>query len=782
MTTSSPLRRLATAVAAAVPAAAVPAAAVLAVVFAAPPAAASDVKIFQTQSEKAFLAGTLEGISIDPLGRLRLADRVQRLTSIDEPFLLSLAAHPRGWVVGTGNAGKVLLVTRGGDVEELFTAEEPEIFAVAADDDGTVWAASSPDGKVYRIAADGSAEEWFDPGETYIWALAHAGDGALLVATGTQGRLFRVAERGLGEVVYDSEDTHLRSLLPLPDGKVLVGTAGEGWIQLLEPAAGGWKVRTLYDAAESEVAALTLAPDGTRYAAVVASEASQIVLTPGASSQPAAGGGDDEDSKSGDGEGSVTVSVNAGGEAPGTPPATGSRRSAYRGPRSEVLKISPTGVVETLWKLDDETVFDLLFQRGKLWVATGLEGKLYAWNGSQMVLEKDVDERQVVALVADDPGPAFATTNAAALFRTTGGTERSGVYTSAALDGDQISRFGTFRWRGEVPRGGSLEVSFRSGISAEPDRTWSAWSPWQRSGGGNGGEVTLDGVPRGRYAQWRARLSAGNGDSPLIYAVELTYRQENLRPRVDSLEVLQPGEILVPANFNPGAQTFEPSSPRPDGIFTTLEASTGRDDVRLKSLWKPGWRTLRWKVTDDNGDELVYRLEVRPAGDAETSGGGTNGGGTTSGDDSWFEIAGDLDDDHHVFDARVLPDGLYRFRLTASDRRDNPNGDALTVERLSEPVVVDHSPPALLAVERAGAGRLRVRVSDAWSPLTEAEVSVDAGGWQKLLPEDQLLDGRGESFLVDAPSAARLVLLRLTDAAYNEVTYDLLPRLAGQGR
>ena len=737
------------------------AAAVVVAAAVAAPAAASEVKIFRTDSEKAFLAGQLEAISIDPLGRLRLADRTERLTAIDEPFLLAAERHPDGWVVGTGNAGRVLLIDEAGGVEELFAAPEPEIFAVAAEADGTVWAASSPDGKVYRIGADGEAVEWFDPGETYVWALAHDTDGALLVATGTQGRLFRVTAKGLGELVYDSDDTHLRSLLPLPGGGVLVGTAGEGLILQLTPGGQGWTARTLYDAAEPEIVALTLGPDGDRYAAAVASEASRVDLERAPASTPRDGGSSANDDE-GD-EGGAVVIVTAGGE-PSTarPAATGSRRGGFSGPRSEVLEISPTGVVESLWKFDDATVFDLLHHRGRLWVGTGLEGKLFAWNGSQMVLEKDVDESQVVALTAGDPGPAFATTNAAALYRVTGGTERTGVYTSAALDAGQIARFGTFRWRGEVPRGAAIEVSFRSGISAEPDRTWSAWSDWRSADGDRrAGEVGLDGVPRGRYAQWRARLTAGDGDPPLVYGVELSYRQENLRPRIAKLEVLAPGEILVPANFNPGAQTFQPSSPRPNGIFTTLEESTG-PDLRLKSLWKPGWRSLRWQAEDDNGDELVYRLDLRPAGDGEER------------DDGWLALVERSVEEHHVFDAQVLPDGVYRFRLRVSDESDNPDGGALDAERLSEPVVVDHTPPQLVAVDRAGEGRLRVRVRDAWSPLAEARLSVDGGAWRDLRPVDGLLDGRGESFEVEVPEGARLVLLRLTDAAYNGATYDLL--------
>src|SRR3954454_25391228 len=117
------------------------------------PARGTQVKIFQARNQAAFLAGTLDGISVDALGRMQLAPRVDRVASVSEPFLLSAAVHPDGWVVGTGNAGKVLKVDSRGGVTELFAAPEPEVFAVWADPDGTVYAGTSPKGKVYRIPA-----------------------------------------------------------------------------------------------------------------------------------------------------------------------------------------------------------------------------------------------------------------------------------------------------------------------------------------------------------------------------------------------------------------------------------------------------------------------------------------------------------------------------------------------------------------------------------------------------------------------------------------------------
>lgn len=713
---------------------------------AAAPSFGTQVRIFQAQSQAAFLSGTLEGVSVDSLGRIELAPRVDRVASVPEPFLLAAAVHPDGWVVGTGNAGKVLKVDRKGEVTELFTAPEPEVFAVWADPDGTVFAGTSPQGKVYRIPAGKNAqgEVFFDPGETYIWALARSSDGGLLVGTGTQGKLFRVDAEGKGEVLYDSDDTHVRAVASLPGGDVLIGTAGEGLI-LRIPRNG--QARTLYDAEGPEVVSLTAAPDGTCYAAVIASEAS---LVDQAKDQAAAAATAQGGAKQGSGSQSqVSVTV----EQIDQPPAATSS-SARRATRSEVLSISPAGVVESLWTFADDTVYDLVWHAGRLWAATGLEGKLYRWADQQMILEKDVDERQIVAVLPGDPGPVFATTNAAALFRVTAESERSGTYTSPALDAEQGARFGTFSWQGN----GSIRFSFRSGFSAEPDRTWSAWTEARE-----GTEIPLDGVPKGRYVQFRAELKAGNGASPRIYETELSYRQENLNPKIVGVTALEPGQILVPSNFNPSNQVYEPSHPNRQGIFTSLTPS-GDDDGgggRNKVLWKLGFQTLRWSAADPNGDDLVYDLSFRPAESTE----GKEGG--------WLKVVDELKDDHYSFDALSLPDGTYRFRLRASDLPSNDPEAALVAERVSDPVVIDHTPPKLVRTEKDQGGVLRVTVQDAASPIREAVYSVNAEEWKPVRAADGLLDGRTEILLIEAGKPGDLALLRVTDAAQNVVTFNL---------
>ena len=706
-------------------------------------ARASEVRSFRMNSRSAFLSGTLDGIGVDALGTLQLADRVERISDVGEPFLFAAAAHPDGWVLGTGNGGKVLLLDRSGEIEVLFAAPEPEIFAVWSEGRDAVFAGSSPDGKVYRIAG-GEASVFFDPDETYIWGLARSGDGRLLVATGTEGRLYAVDGEGKGEVLFDSEDAHLRSIKVLRDGAILLGTAGEGLILRLD--ANG-VARTLYDAAQPEVVAFAEGPEGECYAAVLASEASLVDLAQARARAAERSKNEEQGAGGEDANALVTVSLQDTDQAA----SVGSRPTGFQGPRSEVLRISPEGVVESVSSFEEETVYSLIWHRERLWVGTGLEGKLYSLQDRRMVLEKDVDERQIIGLLADSPGPAFATANATALYRVSGERERRGTYTSPTLDAGQVARFGTLRWQGQKPRGTGLRFSFHSGMSSEPDITWTAWTE-----SASGGEVSLADVAAGKYLQWRAEFRAADGRSPTVSDVTVSYRQANLRPRIKSLSVLDPGQILAPANFNPANQVFEPAHPNREGIFTTLGRTTKPDERRLKPLWKKGYRTLRWESEDPNGDTLFFALTFRQEGSA--------------GD--WLPIIEDLEEDFYSFDATVLPDGLYRFRLVALDRERQGDPEALDDEEISEPILIDHTPPSLGEIKR-GSEHWRVVVADGLNPLRQADFSIDAGEWQPAMTTDGLLDGQRETLLVEPPEPGELVLLRVTDAAFNLVTFDI---------
>jgi hypothetical protein len=693
---------------------------------------ASEVKFFTMNSREAFLDGELEGVSVDSLGTLRLANRVSRIGEVEEPFVFGAAAHPDGWVLGTGNSGRVLLLDRQGVLTTLLEASDPTIFAVAVAPSGVVYAGSSPGGTIYRIV-DGVEEVLFETGETYVWALAVDARGDLWAATGTEGRLYRVSADGTGTIVFDADDTHLRSLEIDSGGQLLLGTGGEGLIMRL---ADDGSARTLYDSGLVEVVDIEAGEAGNCFAAVIAAQAGFADMS---GSQANATGG-----AGGAGGGSVTVVEQQGAAAP--------RTNGAPGPRSQVLRFPCSGgVMETLWSFQDETVYDLLWAEGRLWIGTGQEGKLYSLRDSTVVLEKDVDERQIVAVMPDEHGPALATTNSAALYRVLDEAESRGVYTSAALDAGQIAEFGTLHWRGTGAGQSRVRFAFRSGMSSEPDVTWSGWSPML-----GGGEVALGAVPPGRYLQFRAELSAASG-APSVSEVTISYRQKNLAPKITKLEILEAGQVLVPANFNPANQVFEPVAPNREGIFTSLAPERERDNQRLKPLWKRGYRTIQWEAEDPNGDLLTHRIDFRPEGDTS----------------DWFRIVDELEDTYFSFDATVLPDGVYRFRVSSSDKAGNGNGAALETVRTTGPITVDHTAPVLGTVDRDG-DTVRVEVRDDLNALRRAEYSTDGRQWVSAVPTDGLLDGRRETFSIEIDSGARLVLFRVMDSFFNLTTFDLL--------
>lgn len=759
---------------------------------------ASEVQIWRADSQAAFLAGELVDVSVDRLGVLRLAQRAEQFATLTEPFLFSFAGANGRFAAGTGNSGKVLEITASADagsVAELFAAEEPEIFAVWVDGDGVVYAGSSPDGKVYRKRPDGEVEVVFDPEAKYIWALLGDGDGGLLVGTGPEGKLHRV-DLGSGEstLLYDSTDLHIRSLARRADGTLFAGTAGEGL--LLEIDAAG-SARTLYDAAGPEVLAIVRGDEGAFYATALASEASFVDLS---SARRSASGSSSSSGSSGSGGAGGSATESNGQSTQVTSQAgaisVGSRAASFKGPRSEVLRIDASGSVESIWKFEAETVYALSYQQGRLWVATGQEGKLFSYQNEQMVLEKDLDQGQIVGLAEGPAGPVFASTNAAAVYGFVGGgsaglAER-GTVTAKPLDASAVASFGSIRWRGRAGDGVQVALSARSGMSSTPDETWSGWTAASAAR-----EAPLSDLPPGRYLQWRAELRGGGDRTPEVVAVEVTYRQHNRKPEIKKLDVLPAGTILVPTNFNPSNQAYEPAHPNRDRIFTVVGDPAQTQSGSTKTLWKLGYRTLRWEAEDPNKDRLRYRLsfareaalaaqESVAGGTAAASAAVAGAGGDAPGEDveksdaPWLEMADDLKATFLSFDATVLPDGLYRFRVEASDRLDNVAGESLEAEEISAATVVDHSPARLVSATRDG-DRLTAVVEDAWSPLREAVISVDAGEWRSARVEDGLLDSQRETLSIAAPAGASLLLLRLTDAAHNVTTIDLSDQL-GSGQ
>ncbi|MGE5413726.1 MAG: hypothetical protein ACM3NW_06090 [Syntrophomonadaceae bacterium] len=707
---------------------------------AARPVAAATVRIWVSDSAADFSMGEARGVSVSSAGTLFLGRTLAKVEGVNEPVLFSAASGKGGDLyVATGDSGVILRVPSSGRSAPEAHLDEQEVTALAMGPDGALYAGGSPGGKVYRVQG-GKATLYYDTKAQYVWALAFDGP-TLWVGTGLPGEIHRVTAPGKGESVARGErihaasDPHVRALFVDSEGSVWAGTSGSGLLLRIDRNG---RVSTVYDSSKQEVASIAGDRAGRVWAAFTSGEGpssssgGEPVSLPTALPAPKAPRGATGEDEDRGGKAEVSVSVSS----PRLAPSRGSSRGGYS---SEIVLFDGSEVPRPVWTSSDEIVFDLARDpagEGVL-AGTGPKGKLYTLTPDAWALSRTFDEKQVTFLAAGDVGMNGPT----ALYRTAAGPA-SGEYVSAIKDTGRTSRYGAFRWEGDVPGGTRVEFSFRSGESATPDATWSAWSTWE-----SGPESVEIHAPDGRYLQWRLRMTGREGLTPVVRRVEAAYRNHNATPVVESFIALDPAEVLA-RSASGGPNVFESSAPDERGIFTSLEEP--RSEGSPRKLFRKGYRTLQWKATDPDGDTLVYELEFRPAAGGK-----------------WILLRKDIRDTFYSFDATALPDGEYVFRVLASDAESNP-GDARTASRETSPVRIDNAPPVIRETGRS-AGVFEFVAEDAASPILEAEYSVDARKWTRVEPKDGLSDSPREAYVIHLPPEAKgsFLLIRVTDASRN---------------
>jgi hypothetical protein len=188
-----------------------------------------------------------------------------------------------------------------------------------------------------------------------------------------------------------------------------------------------------------------------------------------------------------------------------------------------------------------------------------------------------------------------------------------------------------------------------------------------------------------------------------------------------------------------------------DPIAQRIARSAGRRATgTMRRLYEAGARSALWDASDPDEDAVRYRLELRAVGQ-----------------EHWLELARDVETPFFSWDSRGTPDGVYELRLTADDGEDNPEGTARSDVRVSDPFMVDHTPPRLEDVRVSG-DRKRVTFTavDRGGRVAAVEGAQGAGPWRRLSPEDGIEDGEREDYSVGLP-AGETLRLRVTDAAGN---------------
>jgi hypothetical protein len=414
-----------------------------------------------------------------------------------------------------------------------------------------------------------------------------------------------------------------------------------------------------------------------------------------------------------------------------------------------------------MWDTGEDVPYDLLVESdGSLLVGTGTEGKIFRVSGdpARATLVTRANARQVTALLRESSGRIVGlTSNPGKLFSLSTTAGRKGSYDSDVRDAGTVASWGVIRWR-TASKPGQVEIFTRSGNTAAPDETWSAWSKAYTNSEGE--QITS---PNARYLQWRAVLNGEGGDPPVLTSVTAAYLPRNLRPEVVSITVHPAGTVFQRpfstgeteiAGYEDNTSDGRPQQPQATGTPSLM----GGAPPLGRRIYQKGLQTLVWKAEDENNDRLQFDVLYRREGET-----------------AWKALKRGLWDPIFVWDTTSVPDGTYLVKIAASDAPSNSPGTSLIGEKESVTFDIDNTPPR---VDIQPAARTGVRttitftVQDQQSPVQRVEYSLDASRWRVVYPRDGIPDSRREEFEVtlDEGEMGRSVIIRATDAMNNIAT------------
>lgn len=802
--------------------------------------------------EQVFWLGEWDGsllVAVSGEGTSRLAvldgEELRDVVNLPEDvrYVWDVAVHGRQLFLATGTEGRVLQVNPEAREEEdriqvILDAPQNNILRLAVDRNGRVFAGTDTDGLVYRItlarAGDPTVFVMFDAPEPEIGALIAMPDGTIYVGTADAsqarpGSMLRPrdGDEGRAEPVADAPPEGEPAPEPMPDAEPEDGAAPADPDQAPavdeqaapeapdapeapegdapeasdnadaapngndEPAAGEGDPPADPEAgAEAEpqsvpsvngrnVAAqlklrhqlagdlptAVVRPMNTNAAQVTPTAAPEAAppppTAPAAPATDAAPTPAQRDALRAEirrrldaarATGAVVVQPQqAAGDAPqaarpGSTPTRPSQPTAQRprGQGNAIYKISPEGFVTEIFR-DSVMILNIMPHDGDLIVATGNDGHLFRIN-------RDEEEHTTLISLSSQQIQAVATgrrdgrevlllgaSNPARLVELNRNPADRGTFTSPVMDASQISLWGVMHVSGRMPEGTVVEVQARSGNVSDPEMgTWSDWT----------GAVALardpeidllaprevrfagDQLPPARFFQYRLHLTSQGEQSASVGNVAMNYIVPNMRPTVASLKA----EFVQAPRQGPARPGQQAGQPEPTSNLR-----------------------IQWQAADPNKDRLSFTLQHR-----------------LSGTDRWLTLADGLTDANFVWDTRRVPDGRYQLRLIASDAPDNPPGMELTAARISDVVVIDNTPPV---IERP---RIRitpprvvmhVQVTDELSGPAAFHYTVnDSDTWIPALPDDLIFDSTSETVVVTIPDLSpgtHVVTLRASDRQGN---------------
>jgi WD40 repeat protein len=713
----------------------------------------------------------------------------------------------------SGEKGKVYRLDHPGDADskpvEVFADNDVQyIWGLQSTPDGNLYIATGPSGKLFELSAAGNKSILMSSDESNLLSLLTDGKDTLYVGTDPNGLVYRVNRKSKEVfVLFDAPESEISCLALDRKGNLYVGTAeaaepavraptmaipekagrpeGTGGIPLpsTPPELPKPPVKPDPNPGEPEPipkASALLPTRANRYPLIPMDPANLVgSALPTIFSDSSETIGIANPAASGDAlnmawkpmprsshhridfllDNPSLPNPNRPGDkpkpGPTTAPATASATPnttmeaepvAVPKPQGNAIyRIDPDGFVTEIFR-QPVLVMSMLEKDGSLLVGTGSDGLIYQVNpaAEETVVLAKVEPKQVLSLLASRDGRVLlGLANVGGIEAMEGGFAAEGTLTSPVLDATQISRFGKIRLHGSLPAATALTLATRSGNVQDPSKT--GWSPW--SDEMPAVEFVQVPSPTARFMQYRLTLASRDSKStPLLNEVDVAYQMPNLAPVVKAVKVgasTTSATALVAAVTAAATPGATPTAPSPDAN-------------RIQ--------TISWEAEDANGDALQYSLSFRSGSKSP-----------------WILLKDKLTDTHFDWDTRTVADGRYEIRVIASDAAANPPGMGKTGTRVSNPVVIDNTPPVIGDVKSTVAGSevtVSAKAVDRTSIVSAIEYAVDSStDWQLVLPSNKIFDSPEETvnFTLRGLSAgAHQITLRATDGKGNQVFETVL--------
>ena len=704
------------------------------------------------RSSADFLKGETENATIESTGTISLARKtdaidlgktLKNVWSIntiisDSGGNLYLGTSPNGDIIKyrDGKFSKIHLTTSDALVESVIAPDAGQpfknehIFAMAIDNSNQLLAAvSGDDCRLLRFDRKWNSNTIFQQADVnYIFAIAIDSAGNIYLGTGPEGKIYRLDPSGNNPtLIYDSREKNIMSLEIGRDGYIYAGSDQKGIVYKINP--DNLKVTVLFDSEQTEITSMLMDAGGDLYVAATSADMPKISPKSNAISAAVSAGRPETASKKQSAEepkGSVTLNIANSAKKGGTSQTTGEEQPKRGKPTKDasyIYKIDPQGFVTYIFK-EKAVFFSIAMQNEKLLLGTGNNAQLFSIDPTteeKSVTYEDKQAAQITAMTALGDDVYLGTSNPPKLIKLKRSFADKGTYISDLIDAQQPSKWGKLQIDAEIPAGCKVLLSAHSGNVKDPnDPTFSAWTEPV-----NITDPTQLTCPTGRFCQYKLTLETEDGnETPIIRQVSLAHVIPNLPPKVRSVKIVE------------------------------SESKTGTGKVMIG-----------FNADDNNKDKLTYKVDFRKLGRA-----------------NWIELKDKLTTNKYSWDTRTVEDSRYEIRVTADDSKSNTTATTLTGSRISDPFVVDNTPPAIERSVRKtdeAAVTIQLSIRDQFTVIGNLSYTVDSNkDFISTIPDDLIYDTAYEEFTItvdDLDPGEHVIALKLSDDIGNTTykTFDV---------